>query len=203
MTNHTPKMSVPECSGYLEQHLGNELQWTLRAATEWHVQNSLKLCVGGYEVQVFAMDSTFLHARTLFEFLTQRSTSNHYGCDAFGLEPLPSDLYQNDWKQPLHAYMMHAQDRSMPRQLKSFDSSGNKHLNQMPVDFGREIVRLWKEFANAMRASSEPGIAGLAPTAENLLRDAVNNAAKVARSAIAVKHSEDQGRVIPAIVWEP
>lgn len=196
-------MNDAEASHYLLEFLDKELQWTLRAATEWHVQNSLHLSLGGYEVQVFAMDSTFLHARTLFEFLTQLTSENYYGCDNFGVPPLKSDLYQADWKAPLHAYMMHAQDRSKPRQLKSFDGLNAKDLNQMPVDFGKEIVRLWTEFAKSLGCSSNARMAELAGSARTLLTSAIENAAKVATSEIALQHATRQGKIIPPLQWEP
>lgn len=196
-------MNDAEVSHYLLEFLGKELQWTLRAATEWHVQNSLHLLLGGYEVQVFAMDSTFLHARMLFEFLTQPTSENYYGCDAFGVPPLKSDLYQADWKAPLHAYMMHAQDRSKPRQLESFDGLNAKDLNQMPVDFGKEIVRLWTEFAKSLGCSSNARMAALDGSARTLLTIAIENAAKVATSEVALQHAARQGKIIPPLQWEP
>jgi len=86
--------------GYLRDHLANELHWLLRAANEWTVQHDLNLGIDGYHVQVYAMDSAFLHARTLFEFFTQPTGRNYYGVDQFGITPpLDSPLYQSGWNR--------------------------------------------------------------------------------------------------------
>jgi hypothetical protein len=63
------------------------------------------------------MDSAALHARALFEFFAKRSTRNHLGLDLFGLQPIPSQRYPGDWESPLHAYLMHTQDRPGTQQL--------------------------------------------------------------------------------------
>lgn len=66
--------SVAQLEHYLEEHLTKELAWLLRAATEWHAQHCMNLGIDGYSMQVYALDSTVLHARTLFEFFTQNTS---------------------------------------------------------------------------------------------------------------------------------
>jgi hypothetical protein len=66
---------------YLRAHLRTEIRYLLSAATEWHAQKILELKEPGYEVQVYAMDSAFVHARSLFEFFTEKTTDFHYSCD--------------------------------------------------------------------------------------------------------------------------
>lgn len=86
---------------YLDNDLKNEIRYLLAAATEWHTQAKLHLGIGGYEVQVYAMDSTFLHARALFEFFTRKTTAFFYGYNEFGLESkIKSSLCQNHWVIP-------------------------------------------------------------------------------------------------------
>lgn len=148
MRKHTPALNPAEKEDYIRQHLSNELRWLLCAATEWFVQQRLALGEVGYDVQVYAMDSAFLHARSLFEFFTQCTKPNHYGANSFLSRPLTSNLY-GDWCGPLHAFLMHAQDRSRPRKLK-VAGGATKDLNQMPVEFANEILRLWKEFENEL-----------------------------------------------------
>lgn len=196
MGKHTPPMTDSELSVYLDEHLGSELKWLLRAATEWHLQNALQLGLDGYNVQVYAMDSTFLRARTLFEFLTQTTTSNYYGVDAFGLVPLKSPLYQAEWKGPLHSAVMHAQDRSRPTLVRSFDPADPpKHLKDAPVDLGREMVRLWRDFAAALAAHTDPAIAGLGVLADSILIQAISDAARVVRSPMV------SGPAIAPVNW--
>jgi len=172
-------MTMPELEEYLKAHLDYELQWLLRAATEWYVQDRIKLEIEGYQLQVYAMDSAFLHGRTLFEFFTQRTTGNYYGCDAFGVPVLVSSRYPGDWKAPLHSHAMHAQDRTSTNQLTSFDGASKKGLNQMPVDFAMEIVILWREFAPALGRSTNQDIQNLEATATNLLTSAIENAKNI------------------------
>jgi hypothetical protein len=69
---------------YIRLHLFNELRWLLNAATEWSIQKQLNLGICGYDIQVYAMDSAFLHARALFEFFVKtKNSKNHYSCRDF------------------------------------------------------------------------------------------------------------------------
>lgn len=178
-----PPLADPDA--YLEQHLSNELHWLLRAANEWTVQNDLKLGVDGYHVQVYAMDSAFLHARTLFEFLTgTRTKRNYFTVDQFGLtRPLKSGLYDNGWKSALHEYLMHAQARDDPQPLIASDGT-SKHLKFMAPDFAAEVIRLWGEFVKELR---ELGSHHRADAAETVLNEARAQAAPVLTSKMAMR----------------
>lgn len=180
MGRYTPLMNEEKLENYLGKHLGDELKWLLRAATEWHVQNEINLGIDGYNVQVYAMDSSFLRARVLFEFFTGKTRDNYYGCDAYINREIPSPLYK-DWKSLLHSYVMHAQDRSKPQRLKSYDKSGDKDLNKMPVDFAKEIVRLWKEFIDSLGGHSNDRIRDMKPLAQTILDEAISDAERVIR----------------------
>lgn len=195
MGNHTPKINNLE--NYLKSHLGNELHWTLRAATEWHIQNTLKLNISGYHVQVYAMDATFVHARSLFEFFSQETTPNHYGYNMFNISQPSLVRYTDDWKNPLHAHMMHAQDRSRPQQLTSFDGYLKKDLNQMPVDFAKEIVRLWREFIILLSQNNDD----LAYIAQNILDDAIDGAAKVFSRELKYHYMLKKLPTVSPIIW--
>ena len=155
-----PPLNDPD--GYLEQHLANELHWLLRAANEWVVQDGLGLAIDGYHCQVYAMDSAFLHARTLFEFFTSDETrSNYYTVDQFGLTKLDSPLYRAGWKSGLHEYLMHAQRREGQQPLT--DANGTqKALKTMAPDFAAEIVRLWQVFVDDLRAAGRDATAAAA-----------------------------------------
>jgi hypothetical protein len=195
MGRNTPRLSRAEKKDYLKRHLSNELEWLLRSAAEWHVQNTLRLGVPGYEIQVFAMDSAALHARTLFEFFTKGTTDNYYGLDAFDIGTIPSELYTDDWEPILHSFLMHAQDRSDPKQLLSFDRTIHKDLNQMAVDFAREIVRLWKEMIIRFDTHSVQVVRALAPVATGILDEAIDHAVCVLESEIYDR------RDVPKLVW--
>jgi hypothetical protein len=193
-------VSQPDPRAYLAKHLKNELWYLLCAATEWHVQDMIPdPGVGADYVQVYAMDSAALHARSLFEFFTQSSRSNHLGLNLYGLQPIPSERYGDRnsdpangcWSSPLHAFLMHLQDRSFTQQLKSSDGTSMKDLNKMPVDFANEAARLWRIFVARLTNQSDP----LAPLAQSVLDDAIGESAKVVANDRNARHG------ITPIAW--
>ena len=175
-------MNQPNPTNYLDEHLYNELRWLLCAAAEWHVQDAINLGTPGYYVQVYAMDSAAVHARALFEFFTKPATPNHLGLDLYGLQPIPSQRYSGDWVSPLHAYLMHAQDRSATQQLTSFDGNSMKHLKEMPVDFGHEVVDLWRQFIARLQGNP------LAALAQTKLDKAIEESALVFTNEVSREH---------------
>lgn len=191
MGRHTPQMNADELATYLDKHLGDELRVLLRAASEWHAQKHMNLKVVGYEVQTYAQDSTFMRSRTLFEFLTQNTGDYYYGADTFGVETIDSPRY-DAWKPVLHSFIMHAQDRSAPQQLTSFDQTEVKDLNEMPVDFSREIIRLWQVFADSLKRH---GAVPLGQRADEMLVEAKEQAKPV------LDNQFTRGKGIPPVPW--
>ena len=102
----------------------------------------------GQHVKLYAMDSAALHARTLFEFFTKPSTKNHLGMNLYGLQPILLSRYLLDWHGPLHSHLMHLRYR---RVGQTYKLRRYKDLNRMPVDFGHEVVRLWRMFISDLR----------------------------------------------------
>lgn len=208
---HTPKMSAAELKNYLETDLANELHWVLRAATEWHAHKHMNLGIDGYSVQVYAMDSTFLHSRALFEFFTRKTQGNFYGYDAYGLtSEIRSSLYDRHWIGPLHARLMHAQERSKTADVKSFDpAEPKKHIKNMPVDFAMEIVRMWHEFASALQSSADENMKDLGVRAGEILDKAKGAAEKVRTNEVTqsqVAELKKTGKLptdfsIPPLSW--
>jgi hypothetical protein len=162
----------------------------LGAATEWSVQEQLKLGIVGYDVVVYAMDSAFLHARTLFEFFTKETNGNHYGCNEFTGKVLPSPKYDK-WAGSLHRHLMHAQTREQTAQLEGF-SDGLKDLNKMPVDFAIEILRLWEQFEEELFNSDIAEYKELGKLAREKKLEAINNAHCVVNSTIAQRHAQEK-----------
>jgi hypothetical protein len=171
---------------YIRDHLFNELRWLLGAATEWSLQAQLRLEIVGYNVQVYAMGSAFVHARALFEFFVGKPTPNHYSAKNFGFD-LVSSSY-GIWKDDLHSHLMHLQDRSSPAPSKS--SSAKKSLNEMPVDFAREILRLWQEFEEKLAKSSNAEDQKLGQLARERRKKAIERARCVLGSVVARHHAE-------------
>jgi hypothetical protein len=197
MGRNTPHLDHEGKEEYLRVHLFNELRWLLCAATEWSIQNKLNLGIEGYDVQVYALDSACLHARTLFEFFVQSTTDNYYGSNEFIGSPLVSNSYTNNWRGPLHSFLMHAQDRSRPVPLVS--SGAQKHLNRMPIDFALEILRLWEEFEKKLGASSDAEDQELHLIARNQRKQAIEMAGSVARSGVAKQHAKAMPELLQPI----
>jgi hypothetical protein len=160
---------------YLE-HLGATLRYLLPAAMEWHVQNELGLEISGYEVQVYAADSVFLRARTLFEFFTNKwkengDKHNYHSCKEYGVPLMRRSRYlENNWCDILHSFVIHLQDRDTPQTIK--DSKGKyRNLKEMPFEFTKEIVGLWENFIQCL---DEKGEKDLADIARRWLNDARN-----------------------------
>jgi hypothetical protein len=196
---NTPQLDHKGKEEYIKLHLFCELNWLLGAATEWSIQDQLKLEIEGYNVQVYAMDSAFVHARTLFEFFVHATTGNHYGADEFlgSSTTLTSASYSNDWVGPLHTFVMHAQDRSSPTPLTSLGVA--KDLKEMPVDFAREILRLWEEFETRLGKSSDPQDQKLQIIAREKRREAIENAQCVVKSTIAQQHAGERHQQLKTI----
>jgi len=181
----TPRLDATAKRDYLEKHLSNELDWLLRAASEWHVQVQLNLGVNGYQVQNYTVDSACLHARSLFEFFChpykRDETGNHYSCDQYIGHVLESKLYRDSWSDPLHAYLMHTQDRSTPRRIIGFGDPPveRDNLNKMPVDFAFEVLKLWQRFEEELGKSTDLPTRKLRDLARNKRKEAIDHAKPV------------------------
>jgi hypothetical protein len=202
MRKNTPNLDHKQREEYIELHLFNELRWLLGATTEWSIQDQLRLEIVGYNVQVYAMDSAFVHARALFEFFVQSTNDNHYGSNEFLGSVLKSDSYTNDWRGPLHSFLMHAQDRSRPAPLKS--SGVEKDLNKMPIDFAREILKLWEEFEGRLGKSNERGDRELQKLAREKRKEAIEKAQCAVNSTVAQQHAGERHQLLkPVFVFVP
>ncbi len=122
------------------------------------MQCDLGVGLGGYQPQVYAMDSVFLRARSLFEFFLGRSKTHcHAGC-LFGLSQslsYPAYLDRTSssptWEDVLHIGSLHIKDRENAPQLIGIDGT-HKDLNQTPVDFAEGILKVWSDFEAALEA---------------------------------------------------
>ncbi len=195
---NTPRLNSYEAKkNYLEDHLFNELRWMLGAATEWSIQEQLNQGIVGYDVIVYAMDSTFLHARTLFEFFLNKTGKHYYGCDQFLQTGLKSEKYEK-WKEPLHRHLMHAQIRSKLERLESL-SGEMKDLNKMPVDFAHEVLTVWKEFEDALGKSSNAEDPQLQKLARNKRKEAIDGALCVVNSTVAQHHASCNAQTLKPV----
>ena len=177
------RLAGPKLEGHLK-HLDNELQWMLRAATEWFIQEQLCLGIDGYSVQVYALDSACLHARSLFEFFLEPKKG-------FLNERFKSELYRS-WRGSLQGFLMHVGDRSKTKQLVLSDKS-MRDLNKMPVDFADEVLRIWKEFESKLCESTDEKDRELGRLAGERREDAIKQARRVLNSKVAQCHAKRKG----------
>lgn len=196
MGKNTPPLDTQaKKKEYIERHLFDELRYMLAAATEWSIQDQLKLEISGYEVQVYAMDSTCLRARTLFESFLEPKDKDFFD------KPLESELYKN-WRAPLHRFLMHVYDRSKTKKLILSDGS-KKELNKMPVHFANEVLRLWKEFERTLGKSGGAEGKQLQKLAHGKREEAIKAAANVVRSEVARCHAgKMQKTLAPVFVFD-
>lgn len=186
-------MSQPNATEYLEVHLYNDLRWLLCAATEWHVQQTINPDdnIKGQHIKVYAMDSAALHARALLEFFTNHGSNRGRMQSLYGIQSITSKRYPGDWKVPLHTHLMHAADRSVGQKLTGVDGTTMKDLNRMPVDFGHEVVWLWRQFIKHLKHRKNP----LEPLARTTLDKAI------AKSALVVSSKANRDHAIDPIAW--
>jgi hypothetical protein len=176
---------MTEPRDYLDEHLYDSLRWLLCSVTDWHIQHTIghegeKRFDGGpgYYVQVYAMNSAFVHARALLEFLTGAPGSeNHLGTDLFGVERIYSELYCEDWRDPLNRYLMHLNERNKDGVVQYVSTDDDAlHLKDMPLDIAREVVKLWREFISRLEDQDR----SLAKLAQDKLGEGIDESGRVA-----------------------
>lgn len=131
------QMTVSQKRQFIERELGYELRCLLGAATLWQI---LKNEGAGFNV-VIAMDSVFVHTRTLFNFFT-KSKGQDISISEFGPSPYQSTLFDL-WENPLNRHVLHiSKGRANP-----INTQTSGHLNEQVVLFANEILNLWDKFA--------------------------------------------------------
>jgi hypothetical protein len=63
-----------------------------------------------------------------------------------------------------------------------------KDLNKMPLDFAKEIVRLWRELITLLGQHNNPAIKALEQVAIDSLDGAIKAASEVTKNKILVKY---------------
>lgn len=121
-----------------------------------------------------------------------------------------SILYQFHWRRPIHSHMMHAQDRRPVTQLPTYDDHAQtKPLNEMPVDFAKEIVRLWRVFVKDLNNHTNLQFRPIGATAQTALASEINAAKRVRTNDVTQRQiavGKETSRLepnfsIPQIEW--
>ena len=164
-------------------HLFDGLTYLLQAAQEWQCQRDLGLQLVGYQVQVYAMDSVFLRARSLFEFFTGKGPNYcHVRC-LFGLtDQLTYARYtsqlggpKSSWKHVLHDGSIHIQDRDNPVRLEARDGGLTRDLNGMPADIAEGILDVWNIFERELGRSRDGQLLRMAQACREEAKQAAGN----------------------------
>jgi len=165
----------------IEKDLFNELRWLLCAASEWDAYDKLigkppqipKIAEPCFHLKVYTMDSTFLHARSLYEFFTatEESITRNEGRGStrltwrdYSLTARQTSGKYNQFMEPLHERVMHLEK----------DRSGYDEIKNEVVNFAIDILRLWNGF------SEKPGLETYASLLRHFRDEAIKEAVNVA-----------------------
>lgn len=129
------KLDTPKTKAFITSDLFHELRCLLGAATIWQAfKNSRR----GFDVAV-AMDSSFVHARSLFQFFNSSRGGDDVSIADLGLQPYESATYDT-WREPLNRHLFHiSKGRLSPSNVQ-----GRAHLKDQVLHFANEILDLWK-----------------------------------------------------------
>jgi hypothetical protein len=138
----------------IEEDLFNELRWLLCAATEWDAHNRLigeppqKPIVAEpcCHLKVYAMDSAFAHARSLYEFFTtpektvlrnEERRFNRLTWRDYSVNAVQESGPYDGLRGPLHGRVMHV----------CKDRSGYEQIKKEVVTLAADILGLWERFS--------------------------------------------------------
>ncbi len=166
---------------YMEEDLFNELRWLLCAATQWDAYERLVakpfqtpgVAEPCFHLNVYTMDSAFIHARTYTSFSLPRRKQLRKiireikkrltWCD-YNLAGRQKSKKYNEFMKPLHGRVMHLDK----------DRSGYDAVKSEVVNFAKDILELWDGF------TKKAGIDKYAELLKKLRDDAIREARHVA-----------------------
>jgi hypothetical protein len=159
---------------YINDDLYNELRWMLVAASEWAAYDELvdnrkvmKPTDFPRHLKVFTMDTTYLHARSLYEFFTATRVraEQRYWKDYGLTSGLTSPTYTNPgFRGDVHARTMHlGKGRSSVTPVKDD-----------VVVIARDVLDLWDRF------SAMPEVASYLPEITKARAMAIEDSVKTA-----------------------
>ncbi|MEQ0600041.1 hypothetical protein ABLO02_11405, partial [Mycobacterium tuberculosis] len=121
------------------------------------------------------------------------------------------DLVSIYWRRPIReSYDAHAQDRRPVTWLPTYDDHAQtKPLNEMPVDFAKEIVRLWRVFIKDLNNHTNLQFRPIGATAQTALASEINAAKRVRTNDVTQRQiavGKETSRLepnfsIPQIEW--
>lgn len=146
----------------LEEDLYNELRWMLCSAATWTTCGNINVP----HLKVYSMDSCFLHARTLYEFLKKRKKKYPNWSD-YSSKSLIAD-WPKLYKQAINTRLMHlVRNRSDEPQIKD-----------EVVNVAKATLQMWDEFWAEDQIDKR-----YARIAKRIRDDCVNQASAIAKKS--------------------
>jgi hypothetical protein len=161
---------------YISIHLAYELKFLLVAAATWtarehHGENRPD------HLAVMAMDSAFVHARVLYEFLTREPRSG-WETKRTPHDAVASDLWA-EYSAPMHDKVLH------PSPKRPYRPTGTTadDLHGQVLNLSRDVLRLWKGVA--AQSVMEPYRVAMHAAAETAVQEAANAAERLRAPAVS------------------
>lgn len=151
---------------YIGVHLAYELKYLLVAATTWQaVQHPGDREPWPPHLVVMSMDSAFVHARVLYEFVTRE---DHWKRTAAHM-PRIAPLWVK-YEDAMHRRVLHPD----PRRPQAAGTQHGDDLKDRVVDFARDLLALWDDI------TTDPQMRPYRSTMSNTRAAAVADAKQVA-----------------------
>lgn len=167
-------LPTPEVLKECIEDLYNELRWLVCAATEWDAEgrrgsDGPQPC---FHIQVYAMDSALLHARSLYEFFTATDESIRRNRKKkpltwrdFGARCRQSSATYDRFIKPLHGRVMHL----------CWDRTGFQEVKSQVAVLALDLLGLWDGFC------AEPEVAPYSALLRRKRDEAIGEARRVAK----------------------
>jgi hypothetical protein len=131
----------------IQDDLFNELRWLLCAATQWQACDQGASDTSAVpHLKVYSMDSTFLHARALYEFFTATKTSNS---DRLTWKDFGLSQRINSTKYSLLISDLHGRALHLNKNRSSYAA-----IKDEVVNIATDILSLWDQFVSEARMRS-------------------------------------------------
>jgi hypothetical protein len=146
-------MNPADLQRFIEEDLYNELRWLLVAASEWNAATTKDVEPANHFL-VVTMDSTFLHARSLYEFFIDAQILNPqwnpkqntaYAKRDFNISIAPTSTYTR-YIDGIHKRLFHL-DINRPSPEKRGVPIPGKDINDKVMVVAQDVLDLWDNFA--------------------------------------------------------
>lgn len=132
---------------YIDEHLAYEMKYLIVAATTWSaVRHEADRARWPDHLVVFAMDSAFVHTRTLCEFLKLKARWANGPLSPHSPPPLP---VWSHYSGPVNLRVLHPD----PRRPNAAAAHDGDDLKDRVIDLAREVINAWEQVAAQVQMS--------------------------------------------------